>query len=212
MCRKQSALPKIDNWQYQWAMFSCWLKVYQKYSANIGEKYKNLKTNNLYGREEAMKLTGGIHFTKNNVRIVFMNHRLELLESLSEDNNSAKLRYLIPYLLDKYPPNNTGFILDQTHYNSQSFPKTLLNHGYILNLVPSTTFYDPVFNLLMAVPQKTHFYMSFLNAAMLWIPLWKANLITVKKPKYIGRQLKLFEDNLSGETEAGPAGEQPAQG
>ena len=192
MYQKLLNIPVIDKQKYQWIMFGCWLNVYRKYSVESLKQYIQPKARTYHKSEGTMKITAGLDFTKNNIRIVFTNQRFELLESLKEINTACKFRYLISYIIEKYEPNNVRLILERSHLKSQAVPRILLDCGYEFGIIPTTVYEDPFFNLLMAVPQKSHFYKAFLKAAMLWIPAWKAKLITVKQEKNDDRQLTLF--------------------
>ncbi len=139
-----------------------------------------------------MMITAGIHFTKNNISLVFMNRRFKTIEEIKKPNNAKAVLTLEKYLLQKYPTGDIRLIVEKEHFHSQTFPKILFNHGYVFDLIPPIISYDPVFNLFMAIPKKTRFYKAFIKAAMLWIPGWKSRLLTVKKQEYDCRQLTLF--------------------
>lgn len=139
-----------------------------------------------------MKINAGIHFTKKNIRIVFVNSKLEITEILRDYNNPSRFYHLESYLLGKYPPRKVRFILDEKHFNSQIFAKILMGHGYCLDFFPPAIYYDPVFQLFMAVPKKTHYHKPFIKAAMLWIPCWKEKFRKIKSRKFDRRQLIFF--------------------
>ena len=139
-----------------------------------------------------MKITAGIHFTKNYMRIVFMNNSFNMLESLRVANGEQRSMGLKTYLMTKYPPNKVRFVVEKSHFESEPFLKIIMRSGYHVSLISPSIFHDPIFNLLMAVPKKTHFHKSFLKAAMLWLPGWNYKLINPRVKNYDSRQLSLF--------------------
>lgn len=139
-----------------------------------------------------MNINAGIHFTKHNIRIVFVNRHFEIMEALRGYNNSNGFYILKHHLLHKYPPGKIRFIIDEKHFCSQTFPKILRSYGYIFTFIPPAIYYDPVFNLFMAIPKKTHFHKPFIKAAMLLIPNWKSRFLKPKQRKSDHRQLNLF--------------------
>ena len=143
-----------------------------------------------------MKYTAGIHFTPTFIRIVIMN-RPDSVEMVKVSNNADGFFCLMAFPAEKYPPASLVVLISEEQFKKELLPGILLKTGYQVRLINSDIQYEPLFALLLQLPEIRGFRLPFLTAATEKTSLGQSFVTPVKKQNNDPRQIEMFEHDDS---------------